>query len=255
MELRGTPTLADLVSAASRGDQTSWNALVDRFLPLVFSVARKYRLTDEDAADVSQTLWLRLVENLDAIKEPHALPSWIITTTKREAMRVLAARKRSVPVDATNGFDSVKAEGPEADAELLRTERHQALRDGLTELAPKDRELIMLFIADPPLSYREIAFRLNVPVGSIGPTRGRCLDKLRSTTSMRRVLPANLTETGVITACEFDCNDQEIRSFRPGGISPPTRASAMHDHASPAARRQSTPCTGRSSTVRHVSAS
>lgn len=191
MELRETRTLADLLSAASQGDQASWNALVERYLPLVYSVARRYRLTDEDAADVSQTLWLRLLENLDSIREPRALPSWIITTTKREALRVLAARQRATPVDAINGFDTTSLDGPEHDADLLRAERHQALRDGLAELAPEDRELILLFIADPPLSYRQIASRLGIPVGSVGPTRGRCLNKLRSTIGIERLMAAD----------------------------------------------------------------
>jgi RNA polymerase sigma factor (sigma-70 family) len=152
---------------------------------------RKYRLNDEDAADVSQTLWLRLVENLGSIREPRALPSWIITTTKREALRVLAARQRAIPVDAINGFDTKQLDGPETDAELLRAERQQALRDGLAELAADDRELILMFMADPPIPYKEIAARLGVPVGSIGPTRGRALTKLRATPGIARLMHAD----------------------------------------------------------------
>ena len=188
MELQETRPLADLLRSAADGDQVSWNALVERYLPLVFSVVRRYRLTDEDAADVSQTLWLRLVENLGSIREPRALPAWIITTTKREALRVLAARQRATPVDAINGFDTTRADGPETDADLLSAERHQALRDGLAELAPHDRELILMFIADPPIPYKEIAARLGVPVGSIGPTRGRALNKLRATAGIARLM-------------------------------------------------------------------
>ncbi len=191
MELRESRTPAQLLDAASRGDQASWNGLVERYLPLVYSVARRYRLSDEDAADVSQTLWLRLVEHLGSIKEPRALPSWIITTTKREALRTLAARQRTCPVDAVNGFDTTRPDATDSDAELLRAERHLALRDGLAELAPDDRELVLLFICDPPLTYSQIAARLGVPVGSIGPTRGRCLAKLRSTSSIQQLLRAH----------------------------------------------------------------
>jgi RNA polymerase sigma factor (sigma-70 family) len=186
-----TRPLADLLACAANGDQASWNAVVERYLPLVYSVVRKYRLSDEDAADVSQTLWLRLVENLGSIREPRALPSWIITTTKREALRVLAARQRATPVDAINGFDTTQFDGAETDADLLRAERHQALRDGLAELSPSDRELLLLFIADPPIPYKEIAARLGVPVGSIGPTRGRALNKLRATPGIARLIGAD----------------------------------------------------------------
>ena len=196
MELPETRPLAELLRAAADGDQASWNAIVERYLPLVYAVVRKYRLTDEDAADVSQTLWLRLVENLGSIREPRALPSWIITTTKREALRVLAARQRAVPVDAIAGFDANQCDGPETDEELLRAERHQALRDGLAELAQPDRELLQMFVADPPIPYKEIAARLGVSVGSIGPTRGRALNRLRSTPSIARLMHTGYDEEG-----------------------------------------------------------
>ena len=188
MELQDSPALGDLFAAAARGDQASWNALVERYLPLVYSVTRKFRLTDADAADVSQTLWLRLVENLETIREPRALPSWIITTTKREAIRVLATRQRTTPVDALSGFDATGFDGPDTDEDLLRAERHQALRDGLAQLDSDVRALILLLIADPPLTYVEIARRLDCPVGSIGPSRRRCLDKLRATPSIQWLL-------------------------------------------------------------------
>ena len=189
--------LADLLAGAAGGDQAAWDALVERYLPLVFSVVRRYRLSGHDAADVSQTLWLRLVENVATIREPRALSSWIITTTRREALRVLAAGQRMTPVDSTTGFDTAKFDGPDTDAELLRAERHQALRDGLAQLKPEERQLMLLLIADPPPTYAEIAGRLGISVGSIGPTRGRCLEKLRSMPELERLLA---TEGG-------DCND------------------------------------------------
>jgi RNA polymerase sigma factor (sigma-70 family) len=180
--------LADLLRAAVEGDQSAWDALVERYLPLVYSVLRNYRLTGQDAADVSQTLWLRLVENLKTIREPRALPSWIITTTKREALRVLSTNQRALPVDPGTGFAAIVADGPENDEALLRAERRQALRDGLANLKPEEQQLMLLLIADPPVSYAEISRRLGIPVGSIGPTRGRCLDKLRETAGLERLL-------------------------------------------------------------------
>jgi RNA polymerase sigma factor (sigma-70 family) len=191
MERLDGPDLADLIATAAAGNQASWNSLVDRYLPLVFSVIRRYRLTDEDANDVSQTLWLRLVENLESIREPRALPAWIVTTTKREALRVLAARRRTTPVDSNTGFDGTEANAPATDDGLLRAERRQALRDGLALLKPEERRLILLLIIDPALSYAEIGQRLDISVGSIGPTRGRCLNKLRSTPGIERLMCAD----------------------------------------------------------------
>lgn len=178
-------TAADLVAAAVRGEQEAWNELVDRYLPLVRSVTRTYRLSDGDADDVSQTVWLRLVEHLTDIRAPAALPKWIITTTRNESLRVIKARRRTLPVDPLGAatFDAA-ADPMEVDGDLLRAERHQALRDGLSELAPQQRRLLLLLIADPPLSYREIGELLDMPVGSIGPTRARCLDQLRATSAM-----------------------------------------------------------------------
>jgi RNA polymerase sigma factor (sigma-70 family) len=173
--------VAELLAGAARGDQTAWDGLVERYMPLVYSIIRRYRLSDQDGADVSQTLWLRLVEHLSEIREPCALPGWIATTTKHEALRVLTAHRRTAPVDPLVAFESERTEGPEPDEDLLRAERHQALREGLADLAPRDREFILLLVADPPIPYREISRRLGMPVGSIGPTRARCLGRLRAT--------------------------------------------------------------------------
>ena len=174
-------TVAELLAAAAAGDQAAWEGLMARYLPLVYSVARRYQLSDHDAADVSQTLWLRLVEHLSDIREPCALPGWIITTTKHEALRVLTAHRRTSPVDPVVAFETEKSDGPEPDAELLRAERHQALREGLADLGTRDRELLLILLADPPVPYAEISRRLQIPVGSIGPTRARCLNRLRAT--------------------------------------------------------------------------
>ncbi len=193
MTSRQYSDLADLLAAAAAGDQSAWDGLVERYLPLVFSVLRSYRLTGQDAADVSQTVWLRLVENLNNIREPRALPSWIITTTKREALRVLSAGQRALPVDPVVGFATIVADTPDTDEALLRAERRQALRDGLAQLKPEERHLMVLLIADPPVPYAEISRVLGIPVGSIGPTRARCLDKLRSTSGLERLL---VTEGG-----------------------------------------------------------
>lgn len=183
----------DLVAAAARGEQQAWNALIDRYLPLVRSVLRAYRLTERDAEDVSQTVWLRLVEHLDSLREPRALPKWLMTTTKHEALRLIRANGKELPVDPLEDPTIEGADHVDVAADLIRAERHQALRDGLAELAPTDRELLVLLVADPPLSYAEISAMLGMPIGSIGPTRGRCLQRLRVTSAMGAYLTADRT--------------------------------------------------------------
>jgi RNA polymerase sigma factor (sigma-70 family) len=171
--------VGELTRAAARGDQDAWNQLVGRYTPLVVSVIRSYRLGDEDAADVNQTLWLRLVEHLDRIRDPQALPMWIITTTRNECMKVLRSRQRTRTVDPLVGLDVPDTEGPELDEALLAAERQQVLRDAFALLGPACRTLLTLLMSEPPLSYDEISERLGMARGSIGPTRSRCLDKLR----------------------------------------------------------------------------
>jgi len=186
-----TRTVTELVTAAARGDQGAWNALVELYVPLVMSVIRRYRLRDKDAEDVSQTVWLRLVEHLEDIREPRALPMWIITTTKHEALHLLKMGRRTTPVDPLGPSElDGEVDTVELDDDLLRAERHQVLREGLAALPAPSRELLVLLVADPPLSYAEIGQRLNMPIGSIGPTRARCLAKLRETAPIVAFLDA-----------------------------------------------------------------
>ncbi len=184
-----TDPLATLVPAAREGDQSAWNAIVDRFLPLVGAIIRRHRLSEADGDDVSQTVWLRLVEHLGALREPDALPGWIRTTTRNECLRVLAARSRTRPVDPqdSGGLDAVA--GDVADTELLAAERRQALREALAELPAGRRDLLLLLLTDPPLAYDEISARLGIPIGSIGPTRARALEQLRRTSALRGLGP------------------------------------------------------------------
>lgn len=183
---------ANLVARANDGDQQAWNCLVDRFLPLVSAVIARFRLSQADADDVNQTVWLRLVEHLDDLREPSALPGWLVTTARNEALRVIRKSDRLRPMDPLTwpGFDTA-AEVSISD-ELLSTERHRALVEAVDELRRDRRELLLLLLRDPPLSYAEIGRRLGKPVGSIGPTRARVLDELRATPAMRALLDAEL---------------------------------------------------------------
>jgi RNA polymerase sigma factor (sigma-70 family) len=176
--------LPELVAAAVSGNRAAWTRLVERFSPLVTSVIRRFRLTESDADDVRQNTWLRLVEHLEGIREPRALPGWITTTTRNEALRTLSARRRVETVDPQidNRLDTINNE--DVATNLLLAERRQAVLAGLAELRSEHRELLLL-VSDPEISYRQISRRLGMPTGSIGPTRARCLQKLKDTTTMQ----------------------------------------------------------------------
>jgi RNA polymerase sigma factor (sigma-70 family) len=184
--MQETPGVDDLVHAARAGSQDAWNALVDRFLPLVTAVIARYRLSAADADDVNQTVWLRLVENLETIREPRAVPGWLVTTSKNESLRIIRRRGRDTPVDPHGAtLDHLGSSTPDLDEELMREEAAQALREAMLELSQARRDLLSLLLADPPLPYEEISRRLGIPIGSIGPTRARALEQLRNTQAMR----------------------------------------------------------------------
>ena len=182
-------SVPELMAAAAAGEQRGWLGLVDRYGPLVRQVTRRYRLSDHESQDVSQTVWLRLLEQIGRIREPLALPGWLLTTTRNEALRVLKANQRTrlVPVMDEPLAERQRYEAPVED-ELLRDERHQAVRSGLAELKNEDRALLVLLHAEPPVSYEEISKRLGMPIGSIGPTRARCLKKLQRTMAIRQLM-------------------------------------------------------------------
>jgi RNA polymerase sigma factor (sigma-70 family) len=175
------PVVTDLVARARDGDKQAWDALVERYSPLVWSICRGYRLGRADAEDVSQSVWLRLVEQLARIRDPATLAGWLATTTRRECGRVLRAAARG-PWAARYVLDAdmipdLQAQAAEQD--LLAAERHAALHEAFGQLSPSGQQLIAMLIEDPPLSYAQIGARLGIAVGSIGPIRARCLDKLR----------------------------------------------------------------------------
>ena len=172
--------LVELILAAQKGDSTAWNALISRYTPLVDSITRRYRLSPSDAEDVSQLVWLRLFDNLNRLREKRALPGWISTTTRNEAVRLLASGRRVRPMDPTVLVTlDVRCvdDGQGPDVELLRVERDRAILDGLAELSTDHRNLLILLHAEPRISYQEISRALGIPTGSIGPTRARCLNK------------------------------------------------------------------------------
>ena len=184
-------TVEELVARARAGDQVAWNALGDRYLPLVNAVIGRFRLSRADADDVNQTVWLRLVEHLDDLREPRALPGWLATTARNDALRIIRQRGKDISVDPQGVALERPAGQPDLDEQLLLDERAQSLREAMTELSPARRELLELLMTDPPISYDEISARLGIPKGSIGPTRARALEQLRNTRAMRALVAAS----------------------------------------------------------------
>ena len=169
------------MQAAAAGDQAAWDALVKRFSRLVWSIARAHRLSAADAADVSQTAWLRLVENLGRLRDPDRVGAWLATTSRNECLRVIRRSGRQVPtdLDAEVDLEANDVTAPPVDAGLLTKERDADLWRAFSAISERCQTLLRLLIADPPPSYEEVGTLLDMPVGSIGPTRARCLDHLR----------------------------------------------------------------------------
>lgn len=183
-------SIEDLVTRLRRGDADAWEVVVTRFANLVRAATRKYRLSEADSEDVFQTVWLKLYEHLDNIREPKALPGWIAVTAAHECGRVVSQGKRTVLMDPLGScqidqaaVDVLSRPAAPGDLEerLVREECRLAIRAGLAQLPVHQQQLLVLLVQDPPLSYAEIGARLGMPVGSIGPTRARCLSKLRNT--------------------------------------------------------------------------
>jgi RNA polymerase sigma factor (sigma-70 family) len=175
----GALDAAELVRSAADGEGWAWERLVAKYSRLIWAITREFRLAENDAADVVQATWLRLFEHIHRIKYPDRIGSWLMTTARHECLRHLAAGKKVMQVDNDVAFDGVVAQQPDIDEGLLADERAQAVRHAVSLLPGRWQHLLELLMADPPVSYTEISSQLGLPVGSIGPTRGRCLERLR----------------------------------------------------------------------------
>ncbi|MBT9598076.1 MAG: sigma-70 family RNA polymerase sigma factor [Vitreoscilla sp.] len=188
-ELLSDWTDAQLVHRCRAGDELAWQTLVHRYRRLVFTVPRRAGLSDHDAADVFQNCFSTLFEHLGDLDQPDRLNAWLVTTARRETLRVLQrtprhARLDTLGADAEDGDSGARGVAdenavlpPDRLAALQTQDRLRRAMDGLDK---RSRELLTyLYLVDPPLSYEEIAERMGMALGSIGPTRTRCLDKLR----------------------------------------------------------------------------
>jgi RNA polymerase sigma factor (sigma-70 family) len=175
-----------LVRGAAGGDEAAWHGLVARFSSLVWAVARAHRLTNADAADVYQTTWLRLAEHIGRIEHPDRIGAWLATAARRECLQSLRSAAKTAPTDDMDRLDITPAVGNPTEEAVLaaETEREDAARAATMwrafgELSGRCRELLRILMASPPPSYAEVAAALGLPLGSIGPTRARCLQRLR----------------------------------------------------------------------------
>jgi RNA polymerase sigma factor (sigma-70 family) len=171
--------VAGLLAAARRDDQDAWDMLVARFNRLLWAIARSFRLDEAAAADSVQVTWLRLVENLDRIDEPERLGSWLATTMRRECLWQLRRARRERPSVAVEWLDGVPDDARPLDAHLLDDERDAALWRAFATITDRCQQLLRVLIASPPPTYAEVSAALNMPIGSIGPIRQRCLEQLR----------------------------------------------------------------------------
>jgi RNA polymerase sigma factor (sigma-70 family) len=169
--------IAKHVRRAAAGDRDAWNELVDEFGGMLRAVARGHRLSDADTADVAQTTWLRLAENLHRLQDPSRVGAWLATTARRECLRTLRASALELP--EAEPPEPTVCDRPSVDRALLQAERDAELWSAFRRLPARDQALLRMLVADPQPSYEDIGNALEMPIGSIGPTRGRALDRLR----------------------------------------------------------------------------
>jgi len=175
---RGT-RLAGLIGAARAGSEAALGQLVTELSPLLWQVARAAGLSSGDAEDVLQTTWMRLVTHLDDIHDATALTGWLVTTTKREAWRVRAAERRQLPTDQEL-FAEIADQEIGSEEQVILDDQRRALWAAIGGLSRRCQELLRVIAFTTRPDYAAVAAALGMPVGSIGPTRGRCLAKLRA---------------------------------------------------------------------------
>jgi RNA polymerase sigma factor (sigma-70 family) len=186
----------DLLIAAQSGEEDAWQRLMAQYQPLINKIIRRHRLSLWDGEDVSQYVWMQLVDQAGRLREPRAVAGWIATTTARRCCLVLRQRKRSISIDPidglgmdSNGNTAVwESEHSGVDDDLLRAERRRAVRQGLAELTAEQQKLLLLVAQEPALPYREIGRRMGMPIGSIGPTRARLLKKLEGSLAVQLLM-------------------------------------------------------------------
>jgi RNA polymerase sigma factor (sigma-70 family) len=172
-----------MIRAGGDARQAAWSDMLRRHSPKMYAVARSFDIDQATGEDLVQTAWLRFLERSDQLRNTASVGPWLCMVVRNEARR-LVTRRRTVPI--ADGWDTRPADTPAPSSGLVATEQAVALRSAFARLGDDCRQLLGLMLADPPLSYDEIAAALDRPRGSLGPTRQRCLEHLR------RLLPAGL---------------------------------------------------------------
>lgn len=194
--MRDDPTVIALVTRARGGDQGAWNELIERYAPLVWAICSSYRLARSDIDDVAQCVWVLLVEKLDQIREPAALPGWLATTTHRECLRALRATRNQARTDPEAGpLASPGVPVSLIEEQVIAAERDAALRAAFAELPSGCQRLLTLLMSDPPATYATVSAALDMPIGSIGPNRRRCLQRLRRSPHLAAVIDTRISPT------------------------------------------------------------
>lgn len=178
--------LVALVYAARRGDNAAWARLIDRFDPMLRRAARSFRLAASDVDDVVQDTWVQLYSHIGALREPAALPGWLATTVRRQALRLLQSQTREL-LDAEPDRGTADDQSPEA--VVLEAERRDALMQAVEALPDRQRRLVTMLVVQPSLDYQQLGELLQMPIGSIGPTRARGLARLERDAELRHLLP------------------------------------------------------------------
>jgi RNA polymerase sigma factor (sigma-70 family) len=178
-----------LLAAARDGDECAWAVLIQQFQPLLHSIARKCGVPADDLADVSQNVWLIMFRNLHRLRDPAAFTGWIATITRNAGIEARRSSGRTTPIGYADELPAESSvDDAEVDAGMQREECVLAIRSGLARLTPRQRELLLMVTADPPVPYRLISTRLGIPIGSIGPTRARLLRRLAESNDVRRLV-------------------------------------------------------------------
>ena len=187
--MRNDSSVIALVARVGDGDQEAWDEIIERYSPLVWNICVRYQLNRHDIDDVGQSVWLLLVENIGSLREAAALPGWLATTTRRECLRILRAGRRHEHAELP--LEDQMPPDPAAraiDEDVIVAERNAALRAAFAELPPRCYQLLSMLVSDPPPPYADISDQLGIPVGSIGPTRARCLERLRRSPHLAEIL-------------------------------------------------------------------
>jgi RNA polymerase sigma factor (sigma-70 family) len=177
----------ELIARCRAGEAAAWSTLVRRYQRLIYTVPRRMGLPDEACADVFQASFALLVEHLHKIDDPGRVRAWLVTTARRQSLRLVEARARTGDLPSTGDEDDgdpwerIADDTPRAEEQLEDLQQLDRLRQAVDRLDARSRRFVeVVFLRDPPLAYAEVAQELGIAEGSIGPTRARCLAKLRA---------------------------------------------------------------------------